>query len=131
MRQLCVNTLASRRVARSAAGLNRWLSETSTSLEDRSGRSLGTCCSLSGLAALMVNLLTTVVLAFSMSADAFAAADVPGVSAVNAPGIPGMQMMECARRAGKMAAVSSLDVVEISSPYDRDGQSARAQNPLR
>jgi formiminoglutamase len=61
----------------------------------------------------------------SIDADAFSAADVPGVSAINATGLPGLQMMMCARRTGETAAVSSLDLVEINPRYDRDGQSAR------
>jgi formiminoglutamase len=61
----------------------------------------------------------------SVDADAFRAADVPGVSAVNPTGLAGEQMMTCARRAGQAPAVSSLDLVEISPRYDRDGQSAR------
>ena len=49
-------------------------SETST-LSERPIRPVsGTCCSVSGALLPMMNLLTTVVLSFSMSADAFAAA---------------------------------------------------------
>src|SRR5262249_16781141 len=61
----------------------------------------------------------------SIDTDAFAAADVPGVSAVNPCGLPGRYGIEIARASGKLAHVRSFEVVEINPRFDRDGQSAR------
>jgi len=61
----------------------------------------------------------------SLDADAFAAGDVPGVSAPNPNGLPGPSAFACAEHAGRHPAVSSFDLVEINPRYDRDGQSAR------
>jgi formiminoglutamase len=61
----------------------------------------------------------------SLDADAVQAADVPGVSAPAPLGLAGQDVIFLARLAGRSAAVTSLDLVEISPPYDRDGQSAR------
>ena len=61
----------------------------------------------------------------SIDADAFRAADVPGVSAPNPAGIPGDQALACALHLGRSLAVTSFDLVEISPPHDRDHQSAR------
>jgi formiminoglutamase len=61
----------------------------------------------------------------SLDADIVRAADVPGVSALNPTGIPGGQVVRCARLAGQCPAVSSVDLVEINPLFDRDGQSAR------
>jgi formiminoglutamase len=61
----------------------------------------------------------------SIDADAVQAAEVPGVSAPNAMGLPGAKVAACARLAGSLTCVSSLDLVEINPRLDRDGQSAR------
>jgi formiminoglutamase len=61
----------------------------------------------------------------SVDADVVRAADVPGVSAPNFGGLSGEQVRRCVRLAGLSPQVSSLDIVEISPPHDRDGQSAR------
>lgn len=61
----------------------------------------------------------------SIDADVVRAADVPGVSAPNPLGLTGEDVIEGARRAGRLPQVSSLDLVEINPRYDRDGQSAR------
>jgi formiminoglutamase len=61
----------------------------------------------------------------SIDADVARAADVPGVSALNPAGVPGDQVVRCARLAGQCTAVSSVDLVEINPLFDRDGQSAR------
>ena len=73
MRRLRVNILAPRRVARSAAGLNRWLARPVRHRKTDPAGLRDVLLSVR-LAAPVENLLTTVVLAFSMSADAFAAA---------------------------------------------------------
>src|SRR5207253_7888932 len=61
----------------------------------------------------------------TMDADAVRAADVPGVSAPNPSGLPGQALIDCARLAGSLPSVSSLDVVEINPRFDRDDQSTR------
>jgi formiminoglutamase len=61
----------------------------------------------------------------SVDADAVRAADVPGVSAPNATGLPGEALLTCARLAGSCQGVSSFDLVEINPRLDRDDQSAR------
>jgi formiminoglutamase len=61
----------------------------------------------------------------SLDADVVAAADVPGVSAPNPLGLPGRDLAACLRLAGRLPAVSSLDLVEINPHFDRDEQSAR------
>jgi formiminoglutamase len=61
----------------------------------------------------------------TLDADVVQAADVPGVSAPNVQGLPGIIGAACARTAGRTAAVSSFDLVEINPRFDRDGQSAR------
>jgi len=61
----------------------------------------------------------------TLDADAVRAADVPGVSAPNALGLPGEEVIDCAYLAGEMPSVASFDLVEINPRYDRDGQSAR------
>jgi arginase family enzyme len=50
---------------------------------------------------------------------------VPGVSAVNANGLSGWEVIACARRAGQHPRVSSFDLVELNPSFDRDGQSGR------
>jgi formiminoglutamase len=61
----------------------------------------------------------------SIDADVVHAAEVPGVSAPNVAGLSGREVLCCARRAGRAAAVSSLDLVEINPRHDVDGRSAR------
>jgi formiminoglutamase len=61
----------------------------------------------------------------TVDADAVRAADVPGVSAPNVVGLEGAEVSACARWAGTLPQVSSLDVVEINPRYDPDGLSAR------
>lgn len=61
----------------------------------------------------------------TIDADAIQAAEAPGVSAPNAMGLPGAKVAACARLAGSLPYVSSLDLVEINPRFDRDGQSAR------
>jgi len=61
----------------------------------------------------------------SVDADAVRLVDVPGVSAPNPVGLIGEDVLSCARRAGRSAAVSSFDLVEINPRFDRDGQSCR------
>ena len=61
----------------------------------------------------------------ALDADAVRTADVPGVSAPNATGLPGEALLTCARLAGSCQEVSSFDLVEINPRLDRDDQSAR------
>jgi formiminoglutamase len=61
----------------------------------------------------------------TIDADVVRAADVPGVSAPNPVGLEGVDVIDCSRRAGACAAVSSLEVVEINPLLDPDGHSAR------
>ena len=94
----------------------------------------GTICWNGGCGQLLFEHVMSQVLRFSragqsvyasMDADAFRAADVPGVSAPNPLGIPGEEARACARHLGQSPAVSSFDLVEINPRFDRDGQSAR------
>jgi formiminoglutamase len=61
----------------------------------------------------------------SIDTDAVSMAEVPGVSAPNPVGLAGSEVIAAARLAGSSHEVAGLDVVEISPPLDRDGQSAR------
>ncbi len=61
----------------------------------------------------------------SVDADVVGVREVPGVSAPNVAGVPARDVLQCARIAGGNAAVSSFDLVEINTRYDRDGQRAR------
>jgi formiminoglutamase len=61
----------------------------------------------------------------SVDADAVRASDVPGVSAPNANGLKGSEIIAVARLAGQSAQVASFDLVEINPTLDRDGQSSR------
>jgi formiminoglutamase len=61
----------------------------------------------------------------TIDADAFAAADVPGVSAPNPHGLPGGEIAAVCERAGQSANVSSMELVEINPAFDADGRSAR------
>jgi formiminoglutamase len=60
----------------------------------------------------------------TLDADAVQAADVPGVSAPNVSGLSGVEVAACARLAGSLVQVASLDIVEINPRFDRDDQSA-------
>jgi formiminoglutamase len=61
----------------------------------------------------------------SFDLDAVTEAEAPGVSAPNAAGLPSDLWIEAAYQAGRSAAVSSADVVELNPMVDRDGQTAR------
>ena len=61
----------------------------------------------------------------SIDADAVNMAEVPGVSAPNPTGLAGSEVIAAARLAGASREIAGLDLVEISPPHDRDGQSAR------
>jgi formiminoglutamase len=61
----------------------------------------------------------------TVDADAVRLADVPGVSAPSVLGLAGDEVIQCVRLAGRSAAVSSFDLVEINPRFDRDGQSCR------
>ncbi len=61
----------------------------------------------------------------SIDADVVRTADVMGVSAPNSLGLSGAEVAACARVAGSLPHVSSLDLVEINPRLDRDHQSAR------
>jgi formiminoglutamase len=61
----------------------------------------------------------------SIDADAVDLSDVPGVSAPSVGGLGGEAVLGVARLAGKLPAVSSLELVEINPRHDHDGQSAR------
>jgi len=61
----------------------------------------------------------------SLDADVVQISDVPGVSAPNAVGLSGLEVIQAIERAGQTPAVASLDLVEINPELDRDGQSAR------
>ena len=60
----------------------------------------------------------------TLDADVVHVGDVPGVSAPNALGLSGAELIACARLAGESPNVTSFDVVEINPAFDRDGQSA-------
>jgi formiminoglutamase len=60
----------------------------------------------------------------SIDADAFAARDVPGVSAPNPLGFAGDEGANAAFAAGAAAEVSSFELVEINPLFDLDGRSA-------
>jgi len=61
----------------------------------------------------------------TVDADVVRASDAPGVSAPNAVGLPGADVIACVFAAGCSPYVSSFDLVEINPRYDRDHQSAR------
>jgi formiminoglutamase len=61
----------------------------------------------------------------SFDLDAVTQAEAPGVSAPNAGGLSGELWLEAAYWAGRCAAVTSADVVELNPRVDRDGQTAR------
>lgn len=61
----------------------------------------------------------------SFDLDAVTEAEAPGVSAPNPAGLTSDLWLEAAYQAGRSAAVSSADVVELNPVVDRDGQTAR------
>jgi formiminoglutamase len=61
----------------------------------------------------------------SFDLDAVSEAEAPGVSAPNAAGLSSDLWIEAAYQAGRSAAVSSVDIVELNPQVDRDGQTAR------
>jgi formiminoglutamase len=61
----------------------------------------------------------------SIDADVVTSAEVPGVSAPNPAGLNGDELIRVAQLAGKNAAVTSLELVEINPRFDLDGRSAR------
>ncbi len=61
----------------------------------------------------------------SIDADVIQMAAMPGVSAPNPLGLSADTVIELARLAGELPAVTSFEVVEINPWLDRDGQSAR------
>ncbi len=61
----------------------------------------------------------------SFDLDAVSEAEAPGVSAPNSAGLTSDLWLEAAYLAGRSAAVSSADVVELNPVVDRDGQTAR------
>jgi formiminoglutamase len=62
---------------------------------------------------------------FTLDADAVHSADVPGVSAPNADGLPGAEVLACVERAGASPAVAGFDLSEINPRLDPDGRAAR------
>jgi formiminoglutamase len=61
----------------------------------------------------------------SVDADVVHQAEVPGVSAPNAAGLGGPQIIEAVRLAGQSRQVTSLELVEINPHFDVDGRSSR------
>lgn len=61
----------------------------------------------------------------SFDLDAVSDGEAPGVSAPNSTGLASEPWLEAAYEAGRSAAVSSADVVELNPVVDRDGQTAR------
>src|SRR5262249_34548622 len=61
----------------------------------------------------------------TVDADAVDLGAVPGVSAPNTLGLDAGEVIDCLRLAGKSAAVSSMDLVEVNPAFDRDAQSSR------
>jgi len=61
----------------------------------------------------------------TIDADAFAAADVPGVSAPNPHGFPGPEIAQAAEEAGKTTKFASIELVEINPLFDLDNRSVR------
>jgi formiminoglutamase len=59
----------------------------------------------------------------TIDADVVRSADVPGVSAPNPSGLPGEEVLTCARLAGLSSAVASIELVELNPAYDHDGRS--------
>jgi formiminoglutamase len=61
----------------------------------------------------------------SFDLDAVTQAEAPGVSAPNPAGLSSDLWLKAAFEAGRSAAVSSADVVELNPSFDPDGQTAR------
>src|SRR5690606_5937899 len=61
----------------------------------------------------------------SFDLDAVDQSQAPGVSAPATGGITAELWLRAARLAGRCAAVTSADVVELNPRFDRDGQTAR------
>jgi formiminoglutamase len=61
----------------------------------------------------------------SLDADVVRAADVPGVSAPNAAGLAGQEVLACVRLAGRSPQVAGMELVEINPRHDPDGRSSR------
>ena len=57
--------------------------------------------------------------------DALDQSQAPGVSAPNAHGLDKRLWLDAAYAAGRSPGVRSMDIVELSPPHDRDGQTAR------
>jgi formiminoglutamase len=61
----------------------------------------------------------------TLDADAVDASEVPGVSAPNADGLSGAEVLECVQAAGASSQVVGLDLVEINPAVDVDDHSCR------
>lgn len=61
----------------------------------------------------------------SFDLDALCGAEAPGVSAPTSDGLTTELWLAAADGAGRSAAVTSADVVELNPAVDRDGQTAR------
>jgi formiminoglutamase len=61
----------------------------------------------------------------SLDADVVHLAEVPGVSAPNADGLAGHEVLRCVRRAGASPTVAGFEVVEVNPRHDPDGRSSR------
>lgn len=60
----------------------------------------------------------------SFDMDAVDRSQAPGVSAPATDGLPASTWLMAARLAGSTASVRGMDVVELSPPFDQDGQTA-------
>src|SRR5690606_15845036 len=61
----------------------------------------------------------------TLDMDAVRSGDAPGTSAATPTGLSGNDLVQMARVAGENRDVKSLDIVEVSPPLDRDGQTSR------
>jgi formiminoglutamase len=61
----------------------------------------------------------------SFDLDAVSQAEAPGVSAPNPEGLSSELWLKAAFEAGRSAAVTSADIVELNPSFDPDGQTAR------
>ena len=101
------------RFLREHGGTVAWADEVRGKLSERLGREIGRFAG----AGCQVYV--------SLDADVVRAADVPGVSSPNLPGLAGAEVIESAYHAGLAPAVASFDLVEINPLHDTDGLSAR------